>query len=98
MTNRLIALGALALIACGGAYTQLPQEEQDVWRRCWNTMQTPVCGESTDQAYLGACERQNMRSWSELAGQGAREEWLLGHGCPASMVFPGETREATEGE
>lgn len=96
MVSRFAPIIALLLASCGGAVAQMSEDERESFNRCWHSMEVPICGQSSDSVYLSTCRRRSGNEWAELDPGDQRNEWLLAHGCPASMVYPAETREAVQ--
>lgn len=90
MNHHLLPVFCLLLAACGGAVASLPDEDRDLFNRCWSSMEEPICGESSDSMYLNTCRRRAGNDWAELEPGAPRDEYLLAHGCPVSMVHPAE--------
>lgn len=81
-----------------GDFDQLPRADQQRFQRCSKPMEPAMCGEITSEMYRVQCIRGGQASYAENKTPRERMEWLVGNGCPASMVQPKAHLAAEDGQ
>jgi len=92
----LLLLVTLAPVSCAhSAFSKLPEEDQQLWNRCFEPMAT-ANGCNKSNTALGVlisdstCTRYKMdpNEYLSLERTSSRKTWLIAHGCPPYMVRP----------
>lgn len=87
--KRAIRIGALAALvtSCGGGrYGELPAHERDRFQRCNTTIMNAQCGDDRNGMYRVMCSNNLASRYAEEPTEAARQQWLVGQGCPPAMV------------
>lgn len=91
MILRILVLAAMmagAGCASPGNFPQLAQEEQATFNRCTRAIEPAIgCLGLRDISEV-MCVTEGKKTYADQPGLTARQRWLAGNGCPASMVQP----------
>lgn len=95
MHYKILSLGFAATLAylmggcvSTGAYDTLPSRDQEAFQRCGPAMMSTLCGPDQDPVYQATCGRMGAANYSAQPTEHDRQVWLLGHGCPPSVLTP----------
>jgi len=68
-------------------WTNVPEQDRQLFQRCAHNVSTAQCGASYhgDEVYRSTCNRGLSKKYADT-GSAARRQWLIAHGCPAAMV------------
>lgn len=84
------ALALVLMVGCtsSGRWDSLPKSAKDAYWRCDRVK--AVCGSRLNQDFFGRieCTKSEQASYAEERSPQAGRRWLLGKGCPDSVVNP----------
>ena len=95
MGRAMLAVLALGGLGCvdAGRFPQLAREDQNLFHRCWPSMENAICGRDKDGMYITMCIRGAEKQYADKPGS-KRGKWLVARGCPKDMVA--ESQEENE--